>query len=363
MSSLVKNEIWSRIPIILREELDLHTAFTWEKALREGVDAHFNCIVDDLSSPPNVSIQPASKYWILTAQTDPPAGYLTSPSNISGLSLYSKRAFNYGQISVKTKLPNMTGYPSGAWIFFGFESGWAAGNGLVAFMWNTSNRLLAMLVTPFWEKQRSVDVTSMLPIDYQTNYHVYTVKLNKNMAVFYIDNIVVAYGLIMPNAFFNPINPPPYGLFSIETNIASSQLALIEIGGRGMTLNLDLPYYNVRINDGDPLPPQAINLYQAGTNTLLANLSISTGSVTSHPIPTFGYREWELFIDANQDFTVQLQYLGLSGNWRTFDNYSSPTGSNRIHLLVDEPMVLAQVVITPSAYPMTINDAFAVMVS
>jgi hypothetical protein len=119
-------------------------------------------------------------------------------------------------------------------------------------------------------------------------------------------------------------------------------------------------YY--RFAEGDPIPPLSLPLYIEGQDTVLAGQSISSGSITSHAIPTFGYKEWELLIDASQDFTVQLQYLGLSGNWRTFDNYSSPTGSKRIHLLVDEPMTLARAVITPSTYPMTINDALAVMV-
>jgi hypothetical protein len=360
MSSLVENEIRNNIPIILRGELDLHSAFTWEKALREGVDAHFNCIVSDLSSPPNVSIQPASKYWILTAQTDLPTGYLTCPSSISGLSLYSKRAFNYGQISVKTKLPNMTGYPSNAWIFFGFESGWAAGTGIAAFKWDAFNRLWALLATPFWYKQRLVDVTSMLPTDYQTNYHIYTVKLNKNMAVFYIDNMVVAYSLITPNSFINAISPPPYGLFSIETDIASSQLALIEIGGRGMTLNLDLPYYNVRVNDGDPLPPQVIKLYQAGTNTLLANLSISSGSVSSHPIPTFGYGKKTLYFMADQSGTLLIEVLTQTNNWRTYDSVSVLASTLKIYPMAGDA-VLARLTFTPSTYPATINEAEAVL--
>jgi hypothetical protein len=349
---------------LIREELtsalDVHSSFSWEKALREGVDAHFNCIVDDLSSPPNVTIEPASSYWVLTKQTDLPEGYLVCPATKSGLALYSKRAFNYGHIAVKTKLPDMTGYASNAWIFFGFENGWAAGNGIAAFKWDANNNLWAVLATPFWKRGPIVDLTNMLPSDYQTAYHVYSIKLNRNMAVFYIDTKAVCYGLFTPNSYFTPISGPPYALFSVETEIASSQLALIEIGGRGKELKLDLPYYNVRVIDGDPCPPMVIRLYQSGTNTLLAGLSLSSGSVTSHPVPIFGYRDKTIYFQTDQSGIILIEILTQTGNWRTYDSDTVSAKTLWWYKMTGDA-VLARITFTPYTYPCTILDAEVVL--
>ena len=107
-------------------------------------------------------------------------------------------------------------------------------------------------------------------------------------------------------------------------------------------------------------PATVMELTVEGTTDTIRGQTISSGSLTSNPIDVLGLREWELIVDADDDFTVEIQYLAPSGNWRTFDTYSST--NMRLHLLVDERLPQSRIVITPLYYPTTINEAFVVMV-
>jgi len=298
-------------------------------------------------------------YW----QTAPsPYQGFRKTSDIQGVLAYSKKAPAYGRVVFKTKLADLAALGAGD-IWFGFELGGGMDWGLAAFHHYMSGGVEKFEAwANFGGYVRAIDLTPILSLSVaKTTAYAYSVKLNKNGVEFWIDNRIVAIWL---TGFNGVISAPPYGIMGWYGEVPPYLQVLVEVGGPvGTEILFPLTPTSCRFTAGDPLPPRAYQMYVSGTGTLLAGYSLSSGSVTSHPIPVFGYKEWELLIDANQDFTVQLQYLGLSGNWRTFDNYSSPTGSNRIHLLIDEPMTLARVVITPSAYPMTINDALAVMVS
>lgn len=103
-----------------------------------------------------------------------------------------------------------------------------------------------------------------------------------------------------------------------------------------------------------------LELVDSATGNLIRGATISSGSVTSKEFRLLGYREFELIIDADQDFTVEIQYLAPSGNWRTFDLYTSI--SKRLHLLMDEHLPAFRIVITPATYPMTVNECFIVLV-
>jgi len=305
-----------------------------------------------------------SQYWGSTQ--------LTIPPNTNYLSIYSRRGIAYGYVVGNAILPDLAGqgYDDYANVWIGFELGGGLLYGIASWRYVkfTTNKLFAHVGGS--GNYYSVEQTISLPSNYLTAQHAYWVKVNKHQVWYGIDNRIRAIAILAKSGISQQLynNTQPYSIFIMPNYIPETQHTLLELGDfkkSGVLVggSVSMGWGSYRFAEGDPIPPLTLPLYIAGQDTVLAGQSISSGSITSHAIPTFGYKEWELLIDANQGFTVQLQYLGLSGNWRTFDNYSSPTGSNRIHLLVDEPMILAQVVITPSAYPMTINDALAVMVS
>jgi len=355
--SLARSIFLSSIAEIKR--LDIQSAFTWDKFLNQGVDAYFDARVVGLDG--SESSAKASDYWkqVSFKSSDSFLGMLECPSSLSGVVVISKNTFNSAVF--RTILPTLSVDGQAVWL--GFENGSYAGVGEVDFaymMVSGASKLYACLGADF--NEFLVDITNMLPADANSAGHTYSIRVFDNFAEFYIDRSVVAIGLNckLPNV----INAPPYAIFGVDgmSPFITKINVIAEVDGLGYDLSLPLSPYWTRAGRITTHLSRVYSLYQANSTSLMAGASISSGSITSHPIPVFGYKEWELLIDASQDFTVQLQYLGLSGNWRTFDNYSSPTGSNRIHLLVDEPMILAKAVITPSAYPMTINDAFAVLV-
>ena len=305
-----------------------------------------------------------SQYWTSSTYTLPP--------NANFLSAYTRRGIHYGYLTAGAQLPDFTGlgYDDSTSLYFGFELGAGGIWGVATWQYAkyTSNRLFVSVGgTGAYSTQ--MEQTISLPSNYLTAKNYYWVKINKHQIWFGINGKIRAIAILAKSGVSQLLynNTQPYTIFITPFYIPETQHALIELaaikGGAYVGASASIGWSDYRFAEGDPIPPLTLPLYIECQDTVLASQSISSGSITSHAIPTFGYKEWELLIDANQDFTVQLQYLGLSGNWRTFDNYSSPTGSHRIHLLVDEPMVLAKAVITPSAYPMTINDALAVMVS
>jgi len=134
-----------------------------------------------------------------------------------------------------------------------------------------------------------------------------------------------------------------------------------EDGGRKARLIGGIDYGELEETIREVRRGELVDLYTED-GTKLAGKSISSGSLATKPLDVLSYREWELLIWADQDFTVEIQILTPTNNWRTFDTYSSPTGSKRLHLLVDEHLPTVRLIITPSVYPMTVLDAFVVLV-
>jgi hypothetical protein len=382
MSSLVENEIRKLLGFGIRKDLRLLSpSFIPEMAEMTpgtnnlapfGLNHIFNARIGHHDSAGNYLYTEQdfdlSQYW------DNVNG-ITIPSNKNYLAIYSRRGIAYGYVIASAILPDLVGqgYDDGANVWIGFELGGGEFFGIASWRYvkSTTNRLFARVggsgLSPYTFQ---VEQTINLPANYLTGLNAYWVKVNKHQVWFGINDRIRAIFILAKSQTAKILynNSKPYSISIVPVYVPETQHTLIELGDFkkagvlvGGTVNLTWDKY--RFAEGDPIPPLALPLYVEGQDTTLAGQSISSGSITSHAIPTFGYKEWELLIDASQDFTVQLQYLGLSGNWRTFDNYSSPTGSKRIHLLIDEPMILARAVITPSAYPMTINDALVVMVS
>jgi len=342
----------------LREELDIHESFTWEKFLREGIDAHFNARYRDyIDTTPNRDFTDlASVYWKQTKYVTPFDGSFTCPKGKSIIGVYSKRTFQYGILSAKTRTINVTS-------FIGFENGANAGNGVAAFRFDPSDKLYAILNGAF--TLTNIDISTLYPTDHLTIEHVYTITILKNLAEFYIDNSLVAVGVNSPNLAFTTINGPPYFLFPSNIGVSPNLQALIEVWGFGSpTIDTVLPLspYNFRVSDGDPLPPRVYRLYETATSNLFAGLSMASGSKTSHPFPIFGYAGKTIYFQANQPGTLGIQVLMQTDNWRT---HSSPSvaADTLLKTTITEEGVLARVIFTPSAgaFPATINEAEVIM--
>jgi hypothetical protein len=274
---------------------------------------------------------------------------------------YTKRSFNYPHLTWLAQYPDLSGFPDYAGIWVGFELGTGGLWGLIGFWARVVGGVNQYVFrgTSGYASGES-DLTSYIIVNPRTTIRYYTLKLNRPNVELYINNVLQAVFL---NGFSVNITGPPYGIFGFNTPLPTSMPAFTEVTCRGYadltfplkTSNPNAHYMAFRVSDGDPLPPRAYSLYLAGANTKLAGYSISSGSVSSHPIPVFGYRDKTILFQANQAGTLLIEVLAQSGNWRTYDSVSVSAGTLLSYIMTGEA-VLARVTFTPSAYPATVNE-------
>jgi len=284
---------------------------------------------------------------------------LPTPREHSFLCAYTKDVYSYPHGSVLTKLPDRTLISTGALFPFGFEAGPIGLMGLIAFQISSDKNFYAQVGGKWGSIGDNVriDLTSELPADYTTALHLYEIKVNRMNAEFYIDKVLKA--VVLTGVPLATISGPPYAIAGIASKISSKYPAFIELAYTNLG-PYELSPVNLKVFDGDPAPPRLYRLYVSGTNTILAGYSISSGSVTSHPIPVFGYEGKTLFFQANQAGSLTIQILTQTGNWRTYDSVSVSANTLSKYILTGD-IVLARIIFTPSTYPATINEAEAVL--
>jgi hypothetical protein len=270
--------------------------------------------------------------------------YIRGPGVDYHLSICTKNSWKYPWGGVIAKLPTL---PIIGLFPFGFEPGPGSEWGLISFG-IASSKLYAYC------DGNSPDITYALPSDYDTAFHKYMIKVNRNTAEFYIDYNLVAVA-IRGGINFTTISGPPYTIFGTTMKGFDEAPAFIEFHLTDVS-----KYYvdpsQFRAMSGDPLPPRGYQLYLAGSNTKLAGYSISSGSVTSHPVPVFGYKDKTFYFQANQAGTVLLEILTLSGNWRTYDSDTISANTLWWYKMTGDN-VLARLTFTPSTYPATVSEA------
>jgi len=335
------------IKTALREEQDIHSVFAWSKFLNQGIDAHFDCrkIVGGI-----VSGAKASDYW---KQTTGRLGEINCPASLDVLAMYSKNVFNL--LAMKTVLPS---YLADGGFWFGFEDDSATGTGMVTFRFyrlgvNEYLRVYAGGQFSYSE----LDITAALPANAKTVAHTYGVAILKPWTEFYIDEIPRAFGINSPNLAFTAINYPPYAIFRANSAFSTQQLALLEITS---AVTVPLSPHDFRLSHISELPPRVFRLYDAGTTTLFAGLTIAAGSETSHPVPTFGYQGKTINFRASEQGTLSLEVLKETNNWREYDTMGITQNKVKTYPIEDEA-VLARVVYTPNTYPCTISEAEVVL--
>lgn len=334
---------------VMSEEFDIHSAFSWEKFIREGVDAHFNL----RSETDNVTtLRKASEFWIQADWGPARAGYIRCPASIDGVAIYSKRAYRYPIVSAYTSIPVLAG---AQYLWIGMENGYGGGNGIVGFNFGLGYARAYMGSFGLFE---FVDILGLLPADYQTVQHNYVIRLGNNMAEFYVDRSPVACMLNTVNSrgSLPQISGPPYAIWYYSGTVARSLECFIEPANLKVALDVPLAPWGFRMSDGEAIYPEVFRLYDAGTNNLFAGLVIAAGSETSHPVPIFGFGNKTLHFQATQAGTLNIEILTLTGNWRTYDSINISANTLLSYVMVGEA-VLFRVTFTPTSYPATISEA------
>ena len=354
----------------LAETLDLHSTFQWEHFLGFGLDAHFLARVIELDGT-EVPAR-ASDFWRQVDFKPPFEGTLTLPKDKSGVSIYSRRAFLYPQVMAHVKLPTLSlvGNETNMLYYLGLEHGSMIFNGIAGFVLHTttgySNRLFAFVGSLQGLGYRMLNIDAVKPADFSTAYHVYRVIVTRNLVLFFIDNRLraVAVQCLQGGIMVVRENVPPYSIILVP-QLPSSLTAFTELFTNRTQvapsdITVPLSPYRFRVSDGKEIAPLALPLYLDNSDTTLAGYSITSGSVTSHPIPVFGYNRKTLYLMASQSGTLEVHVYTLTGNWRTYDSISIPANT-LLSYTIDDEAVLARAVFTPSAYPASILEAGVVM--
>lgn len=254
---------------------------------------------------------------------------LVLPANLGLIAAHSKRVYSYGGYSIYGRLP--TPVDSGS-AYVGFEPG---GGVLLPFAQFkiTSSGVYCYGGQYSPSAINALEITSLLPADYDVTDHVYTVKMNKASAFFYIDGFLVGVLLFgVPEAIPDWENNKPYALGSVSApmtaNSGAAMIELIDDGENVQTFPLNiLADMRIEAHDGDPCPPQQFPLYNESTATKWAGLAIGDASQTSHPVPVWGYTDKTLLFQADGVGTLAVQiYAG--GAWRTVDTL--PVAANTL---------------------------------
>jgi len=340
---------------VLREELDVHSAFTMEKFMREGLDAHFNCryaLEVDLVE----KVGRATDFWKQVKIGAEYEGYIVCPEGYRRVVLYTKEAFSYPFMAVRDiTLPDLAGYPSGTSVWMGFEDG--GFGSIAAFQLTTpdgvaTNFYAYIGMAKYW---RRVDITGLLPVDWATAVHLYSVEVAENMAVFSCDGKPMAFGLLTPHSYITPISGPPYAVFSCDTRIPARITSFVEVAGVGKELKLNLAPTHLRISRGARIPPRIFKLYVAGTETEFAGYTLTSGTLESHPIPAFGYAGKTIFFQADQSGTLAVEALTQTGSWRKYLEDAVAAGEFW-WLKVTGNSLLLRLLYTPDAYPAAVAE-------
>jgi hypothetical protein len=322
-------------------------------------------------------------------------------TDVYGWSIKTTRAFSYPIAHFYLQLPNLSGIPSGyVCNHFGFEVMHGTNSGLIDFLYGSDGTGQGQLTIngygvsnvtnssdPYYPGINgcggNINLNPLLQKLFGNspwnNYLQYDLKLDRDSAWFFVNTFagglttqLLGVVLLTQQYYLNNviIEPPPYAILignaSPEFNHTPMLIELDAFNqntGQGIPIDLSkywcwFPYYPT-VADGDPKPPRALFLYQTGTTNTFAGLSVSNGSVTSHPIPVYGYGKFTIGLLANSGFTAEVQTMGLNGNWITYDTYSTTSGN--LVITIDDPMLLARVILTPSTYPTTIQEGFVVM--
>jgi hypothetical protein len=277
--------------------------------------------------------------------------------------IVSKYPLDYPELNVYTKLPSLSVVKVGYGLWFAFEHGTEHTGGLTGlfYRWNGSAEELRAYHAAYPYSDRYVDLTNLLPSNYKTAPHLYSVRVHRGFAEFLIDHQLV--GIAVSAQSYQTIAGPPYGILVSDVAPSTKMRVVIELasGPGGGAFSLDANAYYLSVYEGEAAPPRVFRLYQTGTSNPLAGLSLSSGSVSSHPIPTFGYAGKTIYFMADTGGTLLIEVLTQTGNWRTYDSVSVSANTLTPYVMSGDA-VLARVTYTPSAYPATISEAEVVLV-
>jgi len=294
-------------------------------------------------------ISPDGASWDEEGLHKPPVGRWCSAR--------SRRGFPYGMMSFGIVLPSLDPKKI-VCTYFGFEQGDWVKYGSILAKWYLLDGVETFDFGAFGWHTR---ITNLLPPDAKTAEHIYAVKVNRSCAELFIDRELKAVVLAAPGAAGrNVTDGPPYGV--AVGNRGASPLAmpvLVELETpEGVEATLPLDYRKVRVSGEDPLPPRAYRLYAWETNSLFAGYTLSAGTLTSHPVPIYGYSSRTILFRADRSSAADglvVEVLTQTGSWRTYHAETYAANDDWKYIMTGDALLL-RVRYTPEAYPAVVAE-------
>lgn len=203
-----------------------------------------------------------------------------------------------------------------------------------------------------------LEVTALLPATYDTALNSYAIKINRNNALLFINDTfrgVLLFGLQPYATIPEWDNVDPYVLGGTRSPSSAGPMM---IGMEGAVVIQWTIYPNGIIAvDGNEISPLSLSLFTENTATQWDDLAIAAGSLTSHPIPIWGYDRKTLCFRANGAGTLDIQIYVINA-WRSVSLVAILANTLAIEVL-DFEAPIARCVFTPTAYPTTITEAVA----
>jgi len=160
-----------------------------------------------------------------------------------------------------------------------------------------------------------ITVKSLLPADYDSAEHWYTIKVNKCNTELWCDNSLLAIILYdLPEEIPTYSDKHPYAIRSAcELMPGAMQIGLL-FDNEGKPATIPFNFNKLTFYEGDPLPPRQYAIYTENSSTKWAGNTFDS-TVTSHPIPVWGYPKKTFLFQSNAAGTIAIEvYAG--GGWR-----------------------------------------------
>lgn len=277
---------------------------------------------------------------------------IKKPVGYRYLAIYTRRTFRYPALTAWVQfLPLNEGY----YAEFGFEAG--GGTQLCIFDLCELDFKFALRAGTATNDTQCI-LGTLMPSDYATAKHNYTLVLTKCQGELYIDHAFKGVFLL---GFQGTIpkweSNPPYVLGSTEKPFISEISAFLEnaLPTEKESL-LGVPPTSFFVGDGIPCPPRHYDVYTENTSTKWSSLSVAEGvTINSHPIPIWGFSTKSLHYKLTSTLSAAKLQVYTGGAWQ---DYVDLTVDGKYHpLTITAEAPIARLTVTGGTGGGTINFA------
>jgi len=276
---------------------------------------------------------------------------------------YSRISLKYPEVLSRFTLPDTSDLYNVHFYWCGVELGGRTDWGYASFVEHENNDVIISINAQGVGLLKNT-VTSLLPSDYLSADHMYSVKVNAGFVEFRVDGELVAVYVQGETGQYLYAGEP-YVVRVAPFSLPAAMPALVELSVEDpagtypeYTVGFNAQWY--RWSSGSPAPPRTYRLYDEGASTLMTSGTYDSGtSHKSHPVPTRGYSNKTLLFQADTDSAsagLTIEVLTQEGNWRTYDSLTYSGGSLESYTISGN-FPLARIGYEPSVDGASVTDA------